>query len=60
MVRTGCSSDRILGSKRNMVWQWMLQSPYSLEHKRNYELGMDALVTVFSWNTNGIMVDWML
>ena len=27
-----------------------------LEHKRNYGLGMDALVTVFSWNTNGIMV----
>ena len=24
-------------------------------------LGMDALVTVFSWNTNGIMVGaWML
>ena len=32
-----------------------------LEHERNYGLGMDALVTVCSWNTNGIMVwDWML
>ena len=27
-----------------------------LEHERNYDLGMDALVTVCSWNTNGIMV----
>ena len=27
-----------------------------LEHERNYGLGMDALVTVCSWNTNGIMV----
>ena len=32
-----------------------------LEHERNYSLGMDALVTVCSWNTNGIMVwAWML
>ena len=27
-----------------------------LEHDRNYDLGMDALVTVCSWNTNGIMI----
>ena len=27
-----------------------------LEHERNYGLSMDALVTVCSWNTNGIMV----
>ena len=27
-----------------------------LEHERNYGLGMDALVIVCSWNTNGIMV----
>ena len=26
-----------------------------LEHDRNYDLGMDALVTVCSWNTNGII-----
>ena len=26
-----------------------------LEYERNYDLGMDALVTLFSWNTNGIM-----
>ena len=32
-----------------------------LEHERNYALGMDALVTLCSWNTNGIMVwAWML
>ena len=32
-----------------------------LEHERNYGLGMDALVTVCFWNTNGIMVwAWML
>ena len=31
------------------------------EHERYYGLGMDALVTVCSWNTNGIMVlAWML
>ena len=30
------------------------------EHERNCGLGMDALVTVCSWNTNGIMVwAWM-
>ena len=26
-----------------------------LEHERNYDLGMDALLTVCSWNTNGII-----
>ena len=32
-----------------------------LEHERNYSLGMDALVSVCSCNTNGIMVwAWML
>ena len=32
-----------------------------LEHERNCGLGMDALVTVCSWNTNGIVVwAWML
>ena len=32
-----------------------------LEHERNYDLGMDALVTVCSWNTNGIRIwVWML
>ena len=31
------------------------------EHERNYGSGMDALVSVCSWNTNGIMVRaWML
>ena len=27
-----------------------------LEHERTYGLGMDAAVSVCSWNTNGIMV----
>ena len=32
-----------------------------LEQERKYGLGMDAPVTVCSWNTNGIMVcAWML
>ena len=32
-----------------------------LEHERNYGLGLEALVTVCSWNTNGILVwTWML
>ena len=32
-----------------------------LEHERDYGLGMDALVTVCSWNTNVIMIlAWML
>ena len=34
-----------------------------LEHERNYGLGMDALVTVSSWNTNRIRImvwAWML
>ena len=33
----------------------------SRKYERNYGLGMDALITVCSWNTNGIMVSaWML
>ncbi len=32
-----------------------------LQHERDYGLGMHVLVTVCSWNTNGIMVwAWML
>ena len=32
-----------------------------LEHERNYDSGMDALVTVCSWNTSGSMIwAWML
>ena len=27
-----------------------------LEHEKSYVLGMDALVTVSSWNTNGMML----
>ena len=32
-----------------------------LEYVRDYDFGMDALVTVCSWNTYGIMIlAWML
>ena len=33
-----------------------------LEHERYYDLGMNALVTVCSWNTNGVVMvcAWML
>ena len=32
-----------------------------LEHERNYGLGMDSLVSVCTWNTNGLMVwAWIL
>ena len=32
-----------------------------LEHERNYDLGMNALAGVCSWNTNGAMFwAWML
>ena len=32
-----------------------------LEYERNYDLGMDALGTVCSWKTNGVMIwAWML
>ena len=31
------------------------------EHEQYYDFGMDALVSVCSWNTNAIMVSaWML
>ena len=55
-----------------MAWAWMHWSAYALgelwfghrcsgdrmllEHERTYGLSMDALVTVCSWNTRGIMV----
>ena len=61
-VWTGCSSHRIL-LKRTELWFGHGCSSHRilLEHERNYGLGMDALVTVFSWNTSGIMVwAWML
>ena len=35
--------------------------PLILNLERNYDLGMDALATVCSWETNGIMIwAWML
>ena len=62
MVRHGCSGPRVpLEHKWNygfMVSAWMLWSAYALdlEHEWNYGFGMDALVSVCSWNTDGIMV----
>ena len=57
-----CWSPCTLGTRAELwfghgcVGQRML-----LEHERNYGLGMDALVTASSRNTNGIMVRaWML
>ena len=59
----GCSVKRDALGTRPELWfghgcsgQLML-----LEHDRNYGLGMDALVSVCSWNTTGILVwAWML
>ena len=48
---------------RTEVWFWhgCSGNRMLLEHERNYGFGMDALVTVCSSNTNGIMVlAWML
>ena len=55
-------------ARSDMFWSWrrfvrVLEESHGLgmEHERNYGLGMDALVSVCSWNTNGIMVwAWML
>ena len=44
-----------------MLSAWMLWLAQTSKDERFYGLGMDALVTVNSWNTNGIMVwAWML
>ena len=56
----GCSGRRmLLEHERN--WHGCSGHRMLLEHERNYGLGMDALVTECSWNTNGIMAwAWML
>ena len=75
MVWTKCSSHRIL-LKQTELWlgQRFFSHRILLEHERNYGWGMDALVivtvfslgmhaliTVFSWNTNdNYGLDWML
>ena len=44
-----------------MVSTWMLWSAYALGTQTELWFGMNALVSVCSWNTNGIMVSaWML
>ena len=58
----GCSGDRMLLEHEPELWFGHACSGdhMLLEHERNYGLGMDAPVTVCSWNTNGIMVwAWM-
>ena len=57
----GCSGQRmLLEHGRNYGLLWSAQRML-LEHERSDGLGMDALVSVCSWNTNGIMVRaWML
>ena len=61
MVWAGCS---VHGTQSNlniiMVSAWMLGDRMLLEHERYYGLGMDALVTMCSWNTNVVLVwTWM-
>ena len=53
----GCSADRML-SERTELWFGHGCSGHRMlfQHERKYGLGMDALVTVCSSNTNGIMV----
>ena len=52
----------VFGTRMELrVWPWMLWLAYALERERNYGLGMDALVSMCSWNANGNMVwAWML
>ena len=56
----GCSGERMLLEHE---WNYDIWFGHGcsgklvhLEHERNFGLGMDALVSVCSWNTNGIMV----
>ena len=51
------------GTTRTLLWfgHGCYSAGMLLEHERYYGLGMDAPVTVCSWNTNVIMVwAWML
>ena len=44
-----------------MIWARMPWQVHSLKDEKDYDLGTDAVVTVCSWNTNGIMVaPWTL
>ena len=52
-----CSGYRTHQNKNGVVvWAMMFRLSHSSKHERNYGLGMDAPVTVCSWNMNGIMV----
>ena len=44
-----------------MAWAWMLWSSDAVENERYYGFGMDALVTVCSWNrSRSVIWAWML
>ena len=64
-VGHGCSGSPYALGTRTGLWFWHECSGehMHLEHEWNYGVSMDALVTlvsVCSWNTNGIMVlAWM-
>ena len=55
----GCSGQRN-NQKMNgiMVGAWMFWSAPSFKEEQDYGLGMDAMVSVCSWNTNEIVVIW--
>ena len=55
----GLSMDAL--GARTLLWfgHGCSGDPMLLEHESYYGLGVDALVTVCSWNTNGIMVRGM-
>ena len=57
----GCSKSLMLA--KAFIWTVALRPKRDClrsEHERDYDLGMDALVSVCSWNTKGIMVwAWM-
>ena len=58
----GCSHHRVhSNTNRSIAWASMLSSSSALEHERYNGLGMDALVTVCSWNRTVTMSwAWML
>ena len=58
----GCSHHQVHSNTNgSTAWAWMLSSSSALEHERYDGFGMDALVTVCSWNMNVILVwTWML
>ena len=53
-----CSGHRMLVEHEELCFGHGCSGHRMLvKHERNYALGMDALVTVCSWNTNGNMLE---